>query len=115
MSAVIGNLMGGNVIGALSSLFQKSPITHVREAVTAILKGEDVNKNMQKLQEAVQSPGGDEKKMAKVGDLLSGMDSSSASQTSTMERILTLVDPEAAKKMGISPFNSAFKSDGIRF
>lgn len=115
MSAVIGNLMGGNVLGAISSLFHKSPLVHVREAVTAILKGEDVDKNMEKLQEAVQSPGGDRQKMAQVGDLLGGMDSSQESQTSTMEKILTLVDPDAAKKMGISPLSSAFKSGGIQF
>lgn len=115
MNAVVGNLMGGNVIGAISSLFKKSPLVHVREAVVAILKGEDVEKNMEKLQGALQSPGGDRKKMAEVGALLSGMGAGQKSQDSTMEQILALVDPEAAKKMGIFPSGSAFRSDSIQF
>ena len=115
MSAVIGNLMGGNVIGAISSIFKKSPLVHIREAVVAILKGENTDENMEKLQGALQSPGGDRGKMAEVQNLLGGMGAGAANQTSTMEQILALVDPDEAKKMGILSSGARPKTDTIQF
>lgn len=115
MSEIIGNLMGGNVIGAIASIFQKPPQEQIREAVKAILEGEDVEKNMEKLQGALQKPGGDREKMEEVGGLVQDMASGQADQMSTMEQILAIVGPGDAKKMGIPESGKRVKSDSIQF
>ncbi|MGJ7579324.1 hypothetical protein ACSFA3_04000 [Variovorax sp. RHLX14] len=115
MSEVINNLMGGNVLGAISSLFKESPQENIREAAIDILKGEKVDKNMEKLTTEMQRTGGDREKITEVNELMQTMASGKADQTSTMEQILAIVGPKDAEKMGLPPSGKRMKSDSIQF
>ena len=100
MSAVIGNLLGGNIFGAISEMLNESPQENIREAAGDILKGDDVAKNMAKLRNELIRMGGDREKMAQVDSLMQQMDAGQADQTSTMEQILAIVDRKSSEKNG---------------
>ena len=115
MNAVIGNLMSGNIFGAISEVFNESPQENIREAAFDILNGKDVEKNMMKLQKELMRAGGDREKIGEVGELMQTMSSGQADQTSTMEQILAIVGPKDAEKMGIPASGKRAKSDAIQF
>ena len=115
MSEVIGNLLGGNIIGAISSLFNESPQENIREAALDILNGKNVDQNLKKLQGELQRTGGDRAKIEEVGKLMQDMAAGTTDMTSTMEQILAIVGPKDAQKRGLPASGKRTKSDGIQF
>ncbi len=115
MIEVIGNLVGGNIFGAVTSMFKESPQENIREAAFDILRGEKVEANMEKLARELQRPGGDRAKLEEVGGLMAQMSSGEADLTSTMEQILGIVGPKDAQKMGIPAGGSRGQANIVQF
>ena len=115
MIEAIGDLVGGNIFGAVSSMFKESPQENIREAAIDILKGDDIDKNLEKLAGELKRPGGDRAKLEQVGQLMAEMSSGTADLTSTMEQILGIVGPKDAQKMGISTSGTGARSGAVQF